>query len=295
MSSFFKLAAMKKAMKEECTHLHCIHFIVFCAVTCNGSSVILEIMRRASETFGLHESNEILHDDSYGILKANDLYSTLFEVSQSELFMATGSCNYPRHTYSSKNVPFVTRSDMEKSENAMTQVTKIIENYSQDIRSLNQTNCQTKIHSMQEELEAVTGIGPFNVHHVIHLSAFLGLLPLKALQYASLLPTKSSSSDGRGPVLFIRKTCIPCDCPLDGIDLIPIEHVQQIFEDVFEELFTILGKSARFDKQFFENMLCELNRIYDTFQSKMKFKKIISKSSGSTKVSIFNIPNCILS
>ena len=187
---------MKKAMKEECTHLHCIHFIVFCAVTCNGSSVILEIMRRASETFGLHESNEILHDDTYGILKANDLYSTLFEVSQSELFMATGSCNYPRHTYSSKNVPFVTRSDMEKSENAMTQVTQIIEKYSQDIRSLNQTNCQTKIHSMQEELETVSGIGPFNVHHVIHLSAFLGLLPLKALQYASLLPTKSSSSNG---------------------------------------------------------------------------------------------------
>ena len=259
---------MKRQLGVEVTQLTAVQFIAYCAVTCNGSSDVQEICRRVCEAFLVRNGDP----DLYGILRSDDLYASLYNFSTQRMFSAAVSCRHPRHTYNAGGLPFVTRDDTTmNSRNNIMVMQGFIEKCHSNTCGINMEGIRKHLMELQGQLETLPGIGPFNVHHVIHLSAFLGLLPLKCLRFASLLPSGKGKSDGRGPVQFIRKTCFKRSSSGNNYDKLSIDEVQQIFQHTYHEIREIVGNSSNFDESFLENMLCELNRILDDYSRKMHF------------------------
>ena len=301
MVCFFKLAAMKSKYNQPITRIQAAGFIAYCTITCNGSSDIAEIIRRLSEHYGITiaEEDPCPGRDVFALLQDHEnddpevghgnLYSSLFEFSDTRMPKAAGSCRQPRHTLSSMGLPFVKRSDYNTENCNVSKLLKLLDDCAESFGSRKIHDAafvQKKIHGvLQPNLEKLEGIGPFNVHHVIHLSALLGLLPLKALTFASLSPPqkgnvtntkKSSKSDNRGPVKLIRKTCFEIVDGQKTESEIPINIVQQIFEHIYSEIGSIL-ESRYFQKDSLENICCELNRIIEHFlkqKSKRRNKKV---------------------
>ena len=299
MVCFLKLAAMKSKYEAPITRIQTAGFVAYCTITSNGSSDIAEIIRRLSEHYGIisnvgeGEDEGCPEKDEFGLLSDHEndyddgngnLYSSLFEFSDTRMPKAAGSCRQPRHTLSSMGLPFVKRSDYSTKNCNVSKLLKLLDNCSESFgtrKSHDAAFVQKKIHGdLQPKLEKLEGIGPFNVHHVIHLSALLGLLPLKALTFASLSPPpkgkvtnmKNSKSDNRGPVKLIRKTCFEIIEGKLSESEIPIGIVQQVFEHIFSEIGSMLV-SRYFQRASLENICCELNRIIEHFL-KQNTKKV---------------------
>ena len=296
MANFFKLAAMKSRFNCPMTRIQTAGYVAYCTVTCNGSTDISEIIRRLSEHYGIHnrdketDESDVPDCDIFCLLSDYDkgedrgnLYSSLFEISNTRMPKAAGSCRQPRHTLSSMGEPFIVRDEYLTEYCKVKKLLGILQECSTVFHSkkpLTAAFVQKRIHNdLQPKLLSLDGIGPFNVHHVIHLSALLGLLPLKAMTFASLSPTPSASSsskkktncDNRGPVKLIRRTCFELVNGKRVSSTIPIATVQEIFEKVFSEIGSIM-ESTYFDRMSFENVLCELNRILEYFLKKERKK-----------------------
>ena len=286
---------MKSRYDSPITRIQTAGFIAYCAVTCNGSTDISEIIRRLSEHYGIQNrakesaESDAPDSDEFDLLsKSTNLYSSLFEISGTRMPKAAGSCRQPRHTLSSMGKPFIERDDYLTDDCNVKKLLNVLDKCSVLLCSksvLNAAFLQKTIHEvLQPDLEGLDGIGPFNVHHVIHLSSLLGLLPLKALSFASLSPPQgkpgssknNSKCDNRGPVKLIRKTCFEM---IDGervSSTIPIAIVQEIFEGLFSEVGSVMA-SDYFQRDAFENTFCELNRILEHFLKKKTKKKNKSK------------------
>lgn len=298
---------MKSRFESPMTRIQTAGYVAYCAVTCNGSTDISEIIRRLSEHYGIHKrSNEtdepdvpefdefgILTDDNEALQYHSNLYSSLFEISSTRMPKAAGNCRQPRHTLCSGRGAFIETDDYLTDTCKVKKLLTILDECTTLFRAakvINAAFIQKTIHKdLKPKLEALQGIGPFNVHHVIHLSALLGLLPLKATTFASLSPTvydpmsdtpknknkKKSNCDNRGPVKFIRKTCFELIGGRRVSSNIPIEIVQEIFEHLFWEVGIIM-ESKYFQRDTFENILCELNRILEHFMKQDKTKQPVS-------------------
>ena len=206
-----------------------------------------------------------------------------------------GNCRQPRHTLCSGGEPFIERDDYLTDTCKVKKLLTILDECTTQFRAAKVINApfiQKTIHKdLKPKLEALEGIGPFNVHHVIHLSALLGLLPLKATTFASLSPTvndprsdtpknknknkRKSNCDNRGPVKLIRKTCFEVVGGRRVSSNIPIEIVQEIFEHLFSEVGIIM-ESKYFQRATFENILCEINRILEHFMKQDKTNELVS-------------------
>ncbi len=317
MVAFFKLAAMKEhydcknkmsrrpyvrkpyEYKARITRVQTAGFIAYCTVTCNGSSDIAEIIRRLAESYGMDERESPgektygSEKDVFGLLQSDyvegDLYTALYNFSRRRMSKAPGSCRQSRHTFSSMGKSFVQETYLSDDCNVRKLLTYLDECSSQcEGKGCTNSFAIDKIlhHDLQPKLESLDGIGPFNVHHVIHLSALLGLLPIKALCFATLSPSTSSkcsstSCEKRGPVKFIKKTCFEILEKKRIRSTLPISIVQEIFEHVFAEVGKLL-ESRYFQKLTFENILCELNRIFEHYSKKTKTK-------DGTEVSEFTV------
>ncbi len=290
-----KIAAIREREDKVIEKHDCACFIAYCAITSNGSSDVAEIIRRVSEVTGLFpnrfgedgmENGEECVYDEYGVTtwekhdeRFDNLYEAMFHFSERRMFHAPGSCKQPRHTYCSQG-----KSIYEKyyeAEDTCDQYPEYLKTEHCPIKLMldlfdrcnssvesDPRNCEEAFNDLKNGLEdEVNGVGSFNVHHVIHMAALLGLIPLKAYGYASLEVKKGSSysrteaNKKRGPVQFIQACCFDEQNPNKQI---PASDIQIIFETAVDELMQIFGKK-KVHKSLVENKLCELNRIIHVF------------------------------
>jgi hypothetical protein len=119
-----------------------------------------------------------------------------------------------------------------------------------------------------------------NSHHVVHLAAFLRLLPLEACRYANV-----DGSGSRGPDKLIMAIAeIPnTKSEYRYSDLkkrIPKEVAKIIFHEIHEDLANIFGKDS-VSKDKLENIFCELWRLFDNWikQTKVRTSKSLFNHS----------------
>ena len=284
----------------------CACFIAYCAITSNGTSDIAEITRRVSEMTGLFpnrfdELGKDSNDDDciereYFVTNWNDnyspfgfmnMYESLFHFSNTRMFHAPGSCKQHRHVYCSGGKSIFEKFHLASEDPSQypsylktdhCPIKKMLDLFDACNLSVEKQPAKSDeaFETLKVELEnGVEGIGGFNVHHVIHLSALLGLIPLKAIGFATLevknpsSKTQKVANRNRGPVRFIQASCYN----VESIDQpIPDCDVQIIFIKVYKELCQIFGRKA-VQKALLENKLCELNRIFRVYLVKHDITK----------------------
>ena len=303
ISCFLKLAAIREREMVLMEKHDCACFIAYCAITSNGSSDIAEITRRVSEMTGLFpnrfeeegENDDDCFENEYCVTNYKhspfdfmNMYESLFHFSNTRMFHAPGSCKQNRHVYCSGGRSIYdkfrrTRDEKpgeypEYLESNHCPIKIMLDLFEDCIKSveLQPDKSDDAFETLKKELEnKVEGIGGFNVHHVIHLSALLGLIPLKAFGYATLEVqnprTKSqvTANRKRGPVKLIQASCYDEATPNK---MIPDCDVQIIFLKLYRELCQIFGKNA-VQKSLLENKLCELNRIFQVHLGNKKISK----------------------
>lgn len=216
------------------------------------------------------------HSQNLMLLNFDDgeaLYETLCEVDRGWIFQSLGACRQRRHTISSRGQPFQfakygtkIASMLENSKGAYYQL-KRGKGYQDKL------NCIIK--ALQTRLEnEIHQVGPFNSHHVVHLAALLGLLPLEACRYANV-----NGSGSRGPEKLIMTIAETSNTKpeyrySDLKKRIPKEVAKIIFDEIHDDLAQIFGKES-VSKDKLENMFCELWRLFDNWikQTKVRTSK----------------------
>ena len=321
-----KLAAIFEHQHRIIEKHDCACFVAYCAITSNGSSDVAEIIRRVSEVSGLcpnmfeedgPDNEEDLIDEDYGLItwdrhpaSFENLYEAMFYFSNRRMFHAPGSCKQNRHTYCSRGMSIYHKFHQAANDKENIQWPVYLETHHCPIKKMldifetcctctqsNPTMFEDAFDSMKIELEeSVEGVGSFNVHHVIHLAALFGLVPMKAFGYATLdvkgsNMSRKEANKKRGPVQFIQATCFNDEFPNRPI---PASDVQIIFKTLFDELCQIFGKK-QVQKALLENKLCEMNRMLNVYfkQWGMKKSKVNEVSFRKLCRRLMFIPNSV--
>ena len=156
-------------------------FVVFCTVTCNGTSHVAEIVRFITELYALdRDSGNLVKDtrcewmhSKAGVRQfyrsCNNMYDFLFAVSSGYYPKSPGTCCDPRYTFSNRGKRF------HFEEHSKWILARIDENMikSGDRERNNLNVVSRKYTNLKESLSKINGFGPMSIQEIIQLSALL--------------------------------------------------------------------------------------------------------------------------
>ena len=175
----------------------CLAYILFATYTCNGTSVIAEIVRMMEDrTLPWYKDTSDFSLDEFD----GDFYRLLCFLAEQMFFKAAGSCTNPRHTFTNPNSPY----NFHQHSDALL---KDLETISKQPTSLYKTWIPSFIDHIVKSSEGpqahYKGTGLVVAHNYVQLCSLLGLIPLKCYQYAATM--KCSGNYSTGPAKFIAK------------------------------------------------------------------------------------------
>lgn len=227
-----------------------IDFVAYCALTCNGTTLIAEIVRRVILE-PVHYQEKLLecHDNMYEFL----CYVN-HEIMPGS---AIGSCTNNRFMYSQGS----SRSNWGRDRGMLLKLCQ--EFYNDDVTVTRQKLMIEKtqkvlhslVHSKRNGKSEFHGVGAMSANQFLQLASLVGLVPLYCFTVANLHSTKL------GPSKAIMK----------GLNSpkMTLKEIQSCFNNLFDELKAIWGNLVT--KSLLENVLCEISRCYN--QTTKKYKK----------------------
>lgn len=218
-----------------------IDFVAYCALTCNGTTLIAEITRRVTL--------EPLHYQGKFLQCNENMYEFLCYVNREIMpDTAVGSCTNNRFMYSQGS----SKSNWGRDRGMLLNLCK--EFYNDDATVTRQKFMIEKaqkvlhnlVHSKRNGKSEFHGVGAMSANQFLQLSSLLGLVPLYCFTLANLHSKKL------GPSQAIMK----------GLQTpnMTLKDIQSCFDDMFEELKAIWGNLVT--KALLENVLCEISRCY---------------------------------
>ena len=241
-------------------------YVVFCTITCNGTSHVAEIVRfitelcahdRDSCVFVKDKRCEWMHSKA-GVrqfyMSCSNMYNFLFAVSSGYYPKSSGTCCDPRYTFSNRGKRF------HFEEHSKWILDQIDENMIEidDRERNNLIFVVRKYTNLKASLGKINGFGPMCVQEVIQLSALLRLTPPQMAKCASC---DGEDSKSRGPNILIRlcmdatmeksktesvraTTVYNVSTDQDTDDDVDESEINKIFLQLHEELMKIVSKSG---------------------------------------------------
>ena len=226
---------------------HCLAYILFATYTCNGTSVIAEIVRMMEDrTLPWYKD---IQDFNLSYVDG-DFYRLLCFLADQMFFKAVGSCTNPRHTFTNTKDLY----DFSQHSDALL---KDLDNISNASSSSYKKVIPTFIGRIVKSMDGpYKGMGLVVAHNYVQLCSLLGLIPLQCYQYAA---TMKSGNLSTGPAKFIAK------CFNVGSENSIVSAIPGALESIFEEAYSDLNKiwKSRVSKEIQENSFCEINRIIE--------------------------------
>ena len=190
--AFFDSTTNKKAMRKK----DCLAFIVFCAVRCNGSAVIAEIVRMMEDENLPWYQDFNSHYEVFSFFEEN-YYEVLCFLADQMFFGPPGCCTNPRHTYTNPDLLY----DFEKhSEILLKDLKELGTTPANKLQAATKTLMTTIIKKNHVHYK---GFGHVVAHDYIQMCSLLGLIPLKCYTFAAIV--EGSSKNQTGPAKFIGK------------------------------------------------------------------------------------------
>ena len=316
--------------RNAMTKKDCLAFIVFCAVRCNGSAVIAEIVRMMEdENLPWYQD----HKPHYEVLSyfEDNFYKVLCFLADQMFFGPPGCCTNPRHTYTNPDLDY----DFEKHS-------KILMKDLNELRTAPAARLQSATKSLmtdiiKKKLLHYKGFGHVVAHDYIQMCSLLGLIPLKCYTFAALV--ECSSNNQTGPAKFLDKcfnvpeikkqnealdrnaiqmTTSIADNPHTPTheDLLNPKKLEEkkntkkktpkpkmdnlmtrlvkIHDNLFSEVCSNYSKvwRTKFRRDWLENALCELNRIVEASDCFKTFEKNRKKASSSIYFGSLDVKKC---
>ena len=235
-----------------------LDYICFCAIQCNGTSVMAEIHRIVMAN---------LKKARKRYSKCTSMFTFLcwvFKKCFPNNKNAIGSCSDPRFTYSGGSSktnwsnhrsdflklfhPYYENESVIKNRNAMSEITSSI--------IVELLNAKDPSYRSKKKF---CGIGTMGAVQFIHLSALLGIIPLFCYTFGEL------HDDKLGPPNFIR-----LGLGKDKNDF-TIKECNDYMQNMQRDLSDIWGHQVT--PCLVENTLCELSRCYKKTVASLKLKK----------------------
>ena len=273
-------------------------YILFSSLMCNGSQVVAEITRIIEDRTFPHriELNPVELNANF-----KDFFETLCFLGDQMFFKSIGSCRNPRHTVTSGGREYKFCDHKKDLLEDLDLIRNIPRKHTDEIKKATIELMEVKIQNKDKSCSRYNGIGPVVAHNYVQLCSLCGLLPLQCYQHAATINQKLSAKTG--PNKFLSKCLSFEQIDKTGksqhIDLTSVNGLSShIFERVFRSYNDIW--KGRMRKDWYENTLCELNRVIESSLAKESrtsaeigklFENInlmsVVDENGSTKDNIF--------
>ena len=317
--NFFSSTTTKEAMRKK----DCLAFIVFCAVRCNGSAVIAEIVRMMEDE-NLPWYQDYNSDFDVFYFFEENFYKVLCFLADQMFFGPPGCCTNPRHTYTNPDLIY----DFEKHSDVLMKDLKTLGTTpANKLGSATKTLMTTII---KKKLPHYKGFGHVVAHDYVQMCSLLGLLPLKCYTFAAI--AESSSKNQTGPAKFIEKcfnvpgsnqqqaphhqkvtknTKSKVSSPDSHQQKVPrvpkkskkntnsganslMTRLNKIHDNLFNDVCNKYSKvwKAKWRKVWLENALCELNRIVEASDCFKTFENNRKETGSSILFGPLDIKKC---
>ena len=236
---------------------HCLAFVVFCAMKCNGTGVIAEIVRMVEDRtlpwFQDHSDfcpKEMLENFD------DDFYKLLCYLADQMFFKDIGSCTNPRHVYTNPGSLYNFSANHEALMKDLNKINIMVGKDHDLVHALKELMSDI----VKDKKKQYKGMGLVVAHDYVQLCSLLGLLPLRCYTLAVAVSVKQgTNSKLTGPQKFIGK-CL--NFPDKTITSLVPHAYQHVFDEIYQQYHSIWKHKSRKDWQ--ENTLCELNRIVES-------------------------------
>ena len=226
-----------------------LDFVAYCALTCNGLTLIAEICRRVTLDPFLYQGRFLECNES--------MYTFLCKVNKEIMpNVAVGSCTDNRFTFSQGSSKSDWAKDREKLFDVCNQFYVVAETTSRQKLLMESTTnvlkrlINSKVHGKSE----FHGVGPMSANQFVQMASLIGLIPLYCFTMANIHSVKL------GPSKAIR-------VGLNNPNM-KLNEIQETFSNIVNELKSVWGNLVT--TSLIENMLCEISRSYNATTKAMK-------------------------